>query len=234
LPKKQEAEVLRFVIKLALIGTLLTASTTPPVTTYAFAHGGGKPWFAGGRFDIGALLGLRPQPGWHVRRHASNERNFRRSHKAQRINASLKPHEAQRKTLFDQVPDPRPRGNDVSTAGAPPADRAPDQVQAAPAPASEPNPRPGENDVPIAGGPPPDRVPDAVQAAPAPASIIDREAGQTVGMAPVIRLADVARNTPSPAIESKGTPITRSLEALSMVMVMVVAALGLMKLLPEV
>jgi hypothetical protein len=226
--------VLRLVIKLVLMGTLLAAPITPPLITYAFAHGGGKPWFAGGRFDIvGALLGFAPPRGWHVRRQAAQDRSFHQSHKAQRITASLKPHVAQRKTLFDQSPDPRPRGNDVSTAGAPPADRAPDQVQAAPAPASEPNPRPRGNDVPIAGGPP-DRVPDAVQAAPAPASIIEREAGQTVGMESVIRLADAAQNTLPPVIESNGTPIARSLETLSVVMVMVVAALGLMKLLPEV
>jgi len=67
-------------------------------------------------------------------------------------------------------------------------------------------------------------VPDQVQAA--PASIIEREVGQTVGMAPVIRLAEAAQNTPRPS-SNKGTPITRSLEALTLVIVMVVAALGL-------
>jgi hypothetical protein len=72
-------------------------------------------------------------------------------------------------------------------------------------------------------------VPDQVQAA--PASVIEREVGQTVGMAPVIRLAEAAQNTPPPIVENKGTPITRSLEALTLVIVMVVAALGL-KLLP--
>jgi hypothetical protein len=65
----------RFVIKLALIGTLLTAPITPPVITYAFAHGGSEPWFAGGDI-VGALLGLAPQPGSHGRRQASHERNF--------------------------------------------------------------------------------------------------------------------------------------------------------------
>jgi hypothetical protein len=183
--------VLRFVIKLALIGTLLMAPITPPVITYAFAHGSAEPWFAGGDI-VGALLGLAPQPG--SRRQASHERNFHRSHKAQQINASLKPHEAKRKTLADQVPDRRPQENDVSMAGAPPADRTPDQVQTA------------------------------------PAYLIEREAERTVGMAPVIRSADAVRNTPPPIIESKGTPITRSLDALSVVMVVVVA-FGLIKLL---
>jgi hypothetical protein len=183
----------RFVIKLALIGTLLTAPITPPVITYAFAHGGSEPWFAGGDI-VGALLGLAPQPGSHGRRQASHERNFHRSHKAQRINASLKPHEAQRKTLLDQVADTHTREDDVSKGSAPSADRAPDQVQAA------------------------------------PASVTERETEQTVGMAPVIRPTDAAQNAPPPIIESKGMPITRSLEALSVVMVVVVA-LGLVKLL---
>jgi hypothetical protein len=35
--------------------------------------------------------------------------------------------------LLDQEADPRPRGNDVPTVGAPPPDRAPDEVQAVPA-----------------------------------------------------------------------------------------------------
>jgi hypothetical protein len=185
--------VLRFMIKLALVGTL-TAPITPPVITYAFAHGGAEPWFAGGDI-VSALLGLAPQPGSHVRRQASQERNLHRSHKAQRLNASLKPREAQRKTLLDQVPEPRPRENDVSMAAVPPpADRAPDQAQAAPAPVTE------------------------------------REVERTVGMAPVILPTDAAQNTPPAMIESKRTPITRSLKALSVVMVAVVA-LGLVKLL---
>jgi hypothetical protein len=230
--------VLGLVIKFALMGTLLAAPITPSVITCAFARGGAEPWFAGGDI-VGALLGLAPPPSSHVRRQATRERNFHPSHKAQQITASLKPHEAQQKTLLDQA-DPRPRGNDVPTAAAPSADRVADAVQAAPAPASiiereagqtvgmksnqAPNPRPGGNDVPIAGGPPPDRVPDAVQAAPVPESNIEREAEQTVGMESVIR--DAALNTLPPVIESKGTPLTRSLDALSVVMVVVVA-LGL-------
>jgi hypothetical protein len=62
-------------------------------------------------------------------------RDFQRSHKAERINAerinaSVKPHEALPKTLLDQEPEPRPQGNDVPPAGGQ-AVRAPDEVQAA-------------------------------------------------------------------------------------------------------
>jgi hypothetical protein len=198
--------VLRFPIKVALMGTMLMAAITPPAITHAFAHGGGKPSFAGYGSDVvGALLGLKPRPGFdrdaflgfsaepasHVRRHASHERDSHRSHKAQPINAALKPHEAQRKTLLDQVPDPRPRENDISKVGAAPADPALDQFQAA------------------------------------PASIMEREAEETVAMEPIIRSADAAQNVPPPGIEPKGRIITGSLEALSAVMVMLVAALGL-------
>jgi hypothetical protein len=151
----------RFMIKLALVGTLLTAPITPPVITYAFAHGGSEPWFAGGDI-VGALLGLAPQPGSHVRRQASHERNFHPSHKAQRINPSLKPHEAQRKTLLDQVADTHPREDDVSKGGASPADRAPDQVQAAPTSITE---RETEQTVGMA---PVIRPTDAAQNAPPP------------------------------------------------------------------
>jgi flagellar biosynthesis/type III secretory pathway M-ring protein FliF/YscJ len=121
-------------------------------------------------------------------------RDFQRSHKAERINASLKPHEALPKTLLDQEPDPRPQGNDVPPAGGQ-AVRAPDEVQA--------------------GQP----------------FITEREAGPTVGMASVNRAADDAQNTPPLIIERKGTAISRSLVPLSVVMVMVVMALGLIKFL---
>lgn len=129
-------------------------------------------------------------------------RDFHRSHKAQRINASPKPHEALLKTLLDQEPDPRPRGNDVETPGGARLDRAPDQVHAAP--------------------------PYFIAV---PPYSIEREAGQTVGMASVNRSADAARNTPVPVIERNGTPITRSLDALWLVMAVVVVVLGLIKFL---
>jgi hypothetical protein len=103
--------------------------------------------------------------------------------------------EALRKTLLDQQPDPRPQGNDVGTAGGQAADRAPDEVQAAPPYTKE------------------------------------REAGRTVAIASVNRAADTAQNTPPPMIEDKGTATTRSLDTLSVVLVMLVVALGLTKFL---
>jgi hypothetical protein len=60
-------------------------------------------------------------------------RHVQRPHRAERINAALKPYEALPKTLFDREPDPRPQGNDVPMAGGQVVDRAPDQVQAVPA-----------------------------------------------------------------------------------------------------
>ena len=70
---------------------------------FAGTHGG----FGGGSFGSGAFVRFdqrAPQPGWHVRRHATHLRDVQRSHNDQRIKASLKPHEALRKTL--QKPDP--------------------------------------------------------------------------------------------------------------------------------
>jgi hypothetical protein len=130
-----------------------------------------------------------------VRKQATHERDFHPSHKAQAINAVLKPHEALRKMLLDQEADPRPRGNDVPTVGAPPPDRAPDEVQVV------------------------------------PASIIEHEAGQTIGMESIIGPADAAQTTALPGIERKGRLTTGSLEVPSLVMVMVVAALGVIKFL---
>ncbi|HMC28903.1 MAG TPA: hypothetical protein VKM56_14025 [Verrucomicrobiae bacterium] len=130
-----------------------------------------------------------------MRRQAAEVRDFQRSHKPQRINASLKPHEVLRKTLLDREPDPRLQGNDVATDGGQAVDRAPDQVQAA------------------------------------PPHITERESGQTVAIASVNLAADAAQNTPPPMIEGKGTAIIRSLDTLSLVIVMVVVALGLIKFL---
>ena len=64
-----------------------------------------------------------------MRRYATHLRDVQRSHTDQRIKASLKPHEALRKTL--QKPDPASGGNDA-TAGMPSAGRSADEVQAAP------------------------------------------------------------------------------------------------------
>jgi len=72
-----------------------------------FGGGFGGGWFGGGSFGSGAFVRFdqrAPQPGWHVRRHATHLRDVQRSHNDQRIKASLKPHEALRKTL--QKPDP--------------------------------------------------------------------------------------------------------------------------------
>jgi hypothetical protein len=146
-------------------------------------------------------------------------RDFQRSHKAQRINASLKPHEPLRKTLLEQEPNPRPQGNHVATDEALPKTLL-DQ---------EPDPRPQGNDVATEGGQAVDRAPDEVQAA--PPYITDREAGQTVGIASVNRAAAAAQTTSPPIIEGTSTVLTRWLDALSVVMVMVVAALGLVKFL---
>jgi hypothetical protein len=104
----------------------------------------------------------------------------------------------------------------------------------------KPDPRPPGYVVATPGGPPVDRAPDKVQAA--LPDIIEREAGQTDGMASANRAADVAQNelpaaglqkgildTPLPVI-AKGLSIAQLLYALSVVMVMM-AALGLYKIL---
>jgi hypothetical protein len=149
-----------------------------------------KAWFGSGTLD--PFQQRAPEPGRHVRNNSPVVRQFHRSDKVQRINASLKPHEALRNTLLDQKPDPRPPGNVVATPGGPPVDRAPDKVQAAALP-----------------------------------YIIEREAGQAVGMASANRAADVAQNELPAAGLQKGAKL---LYALSVVMV-TMAALGLYKIL---
>jgi hypothetical protein len=206
---------------------------------------------------------LRKAPD--VRRQATEVRDVQRSHKAQRINASLKSHEVLRKTLLDQKPDARPQGNDVATNEAlrntPPkrdlrlqgnevaTDEAQRKTLLGQEPDSllqgnevatdealqktlleqQPDPRPQGNDVATAGGQAADRTAGEVQAAPPYTS--ERESGQTVAIASVNSAADAAQNTPPPILEGKGAAITRSLDTLSVVMVMVVVALGLTKLL---
>jgi hypothetical protein len=186
-------------------------------------------------------VALRKAPD--VRRHATEVRDFQRSHKAQRINASLKPHEVLRKTLLDQKPDLRPQGNDVATDEAlrktllgQETDSRPQGNDAATDEAlrktlldQQPDPGLQGNDVATAGGQAADRAPDEVQAA--PPYITEREAGQTVAIASVNGAADAAQNAPPAVIEGKGTAITRSLDTLSVAMVMVVVALGLTKFL---
>jgi hypothetical protein len=73
-------------------------------------------------------------------------------------------------------------------------------------------------------------APDEVKAA--PTALVEHEAGQTVGMASLNRSKAAAQNSPLPAIERKGMPILRLLDAPSMVLVtMAVVALGLDKFL---
>jgi len=228
-------------------------------------------------------------------------RDVQRSRNAQRINASVKPDEAVRKTRLDQQVYPRPRnppppvferdgaptsealpkpqldqgqdsrsqGNDATTVGGPPVDRAPDEFQPAPvereagltvgvapvdrsmeaventslpvverdgAPTSEALPktqpdqgqdsRPQRDDATTVGGTPVSRATDEFQSAP-----VVREAGPTVGVALVKRSTDAGENTASPVIEGNGMPITRSFEALAVVMVTVVGALALIRFL---
>jgi hypothetical protein len=86
----------------------------------------------------------------------------------------------------------------------------------------KPDPRPPGNVVATPGGPPVDRAPDIIQAAALP-YIIEREAGQAVGMASANRAADVAQNELPAAGLQKGAKL---LYALSVVMVTMVA-LGL-------
>ena len=108
-------------------------------------------------------------------------RDFHQFHKDQRIKASLKPHEALRKTL--QKPEPASGGNDAR-AGMPSEDRSVDKVQAAP-----PN-MIGREAGQTVGMSSADRAAAEVQAAP-----------QTVGMPSADRSADEAT---SPVIERKG------------------------------
>jgi len=126
-----------------------------------------------------------------VRRHATHERDVQRAHKDQRITASLKLHEAPRKTL--QKPNPASGGNDA-TAGMPPVDRAADELHAAPASIIE---REAGQTV---GMPSADRAAAEVQAA--PLNVMEREAEQTVG---TDRSATEVQDS-SPVIERKGVP----------------------------
>jgi hypothetical protein len=118
---------------------------------------------------------------------------FQRSPDAERINASLKQHEAPQKTLLDQEPDPHSQGNDAPTAAGQAVDLVSDEIQAAP-----PN-------------------------------VTEHEAVRTVGMTSVSPAA-ATQNPPPTVTESNGT-MTRSLDALSLSMVIAILALGLIKLL---
>jgi hypothetical protein len=95
----------------------------------------------------------------------------------------------------------------------------------------EPDPRVQENNIATVSGPPLDRAPNEAQAV--KPSIIEPEAGQTVGVASVNLSAHAARNTAPPVMARNGEPITRLLDALSIMIViaMVVVSLGLDKFL---
>jgi hypothetical protein len=166
--------------------------------------GFGGSWFGGGSFGSGAFA------GWHERRHATHLRDFHQSHKDQRIKASLKPHEALRKTL--QKPEPAFGGNDAR-AGIPSEDRSADEVQAA-----SPNNIERKGGLTV-GTPAADRAPDEAQAA--PPNNIERKGGLTVGTPAADRLVAEVQAA-SRVIERKGIPVT-----LTIVIVMVVVGLGL-------
>jgi hypothetical protein len=147
---------------------------------------------------------VAPQPGWYVRRQATHQRDVQRSHKDQRIRASLKPHEALRKTL--QKPEPASGGNDA-TVGMPPVDRAADERQAAPPNIIE---REAGQTVGMSSA---DRAAAEVQAAP-----------QTFGMPSADRSANEVQAA-SPVIERNGKALLG--------IVMVVVGLGLIEFLFE-
>jgi hypothetical protein len=149
---------------------------------------------------------------------------------AQRMNALLKSHEALRKSLLRQEPYARSQGNGngngVAMVGPQTEDRAFDEVQAGGRESGQtvgmagvdnmasvdhaPGAAQNRNDIAAASWQAVDRAPDEFQ-------VDARESGQTVG----------AQNTAPPIVER--TPISRTLDALSvvLVMVMVVVAIGL-------
>ncbi len=194
-------------------------------------------WFGSRAFDW--FHQHTPQLGRHARRPATHARGLQRSHMAQRINALLKSHEALRKSLLRQEPYARSQGNrngnGVAMVGPQTEDRAADEVQAGGRESGQtvgmagvenmasvdhaPGAAQNGNDIAAASWQAVDRAPEFQVAA--------REAGQTVGMASLDRAPDAAQNTAPPSVER--TPISRTIDALSvvLVMVMVVVAIGL-------
>lgn len=142
---------------------------------------------------------------WHGPNHCWDATPAHKIDEAQRRNDLRKPHELMRKML----PDPEP-------------------VQSLAAPASL-QPGPGAHDDATATGSLVDRAPDDVQAA--PASVIERKAGQTIGMAPRDPPTDAGQLNPPLIAEHKDAPTTRSLITLSVVTLMAIAALGLIEFL---
>jgi hypothetical protein len=104
------------------------------------------------------------------------------------------------------------------TIGMAPVDTSADVVKVTPPPAVE---RKGEQTIGMA---PVAASADVVKVT--PPSAIERKGEQTIGMAPVAASADVVRVTPPPAVEHNGGSITRSLEqVVSLAMIMVLVAL---------
>ncbi|WP_354172075.1 MULTISPECIES: hypothetical protein [unclassified Bradyrhizobium] len=113
-------------------------------------------------------------------------------------------------------------GNDDATAASPPVNRAPDDVQVTP-------PSVEGKDVQAIGTAPVDAAADIVQVTPPP--VIERKGEQAIGTALEDVLADVVQVTPPRIIEHNEASITRSLDG-SLVMMMVLVALGFMMSLP--
>ena len=182
---------------------LLTAGA--PTSAQFFNFGGshhrphsqrGAGWFGGGWFGNGPFDPLHQRalrPRWDRRRLATPAReDFHRFHRVQRKNDLLKAHDVMPKMLPDQEA--------AQAFGA--------------------DPRPRGNDDAMAGESPVNRAADEVQVA--PPSVIEPKVEPITGTAPADPSADVVQvTTPLPVIEDKPVPIRRSLDALTVVMVMV-------------
>jgi hypothetical protein len=188
-----------------------------------------RTWSGGGWVRGDTLYPFRaraPRQRWDMWRYATPLSDFHKFHNAQRT--KLKPHEPMRKMLSDQKPaqsfgartslGARRLRNDDAMAASRPVNRARDEVQVAPPSIIE---RKGEQTIGMA---PVDTSADVVKVTPPPA--VERKGEQTIGMAPVAASADVVRVTPPPAVEHNGGSITRSLEqVVSLAMIMVLVAL---------
>jgi hypothetical protein len=241
-PKKSIFRASRPLIALAIAAGMLLSFGGPTSAQFfnfgAFQHRPHHPhrsggWF--GRFWFGTFGPFHHrafQPRWERRRLATPVRgDFHRVHQAQRKNGSLKLHDVMAKMLPDRQPvqpfgartslDPRPRGNDDATAGEPLVNRAADEIQVAPPPVME---RKAE---PIIGTARVDRSADIVQLTPQPVV-----AEPIIGTPQVDHWADVVQLTPQPVFEPKAEPRASLNDALTLVMMMVVAlTLGLIEFL---
>jgi len=120
---------------------------------------------------------------------------------------------------------PRRPANDDATAASLPVNRARDEVQVAPPSVLEDK---GEQTI---GAAPVDALADVVQVT--SPLVIERKGEQTIGTAPLdVSAADVVQVIPPRIIEYNDPPITGSLDGLSLLMMMVLVALGLITSLP--